>query len=158
MAKTILSFSISFWSSFSAKAFLIAPPEIIIGFFAFDISLIIFFNLFIFGFLGSEGNFVCFLSTQISFSETSAVWTSKGKAKWQDPGLPVVLSLKAFLISFAKFLDLLKTQFHLVSGLNNAFWSNSVSGKCPYDVVGTSEVKEIREIEDSFASTTPGII
>ena len=50
------------------------------------------------------------------------------------------------------------TVFHFVSGLNNCFWSNSVSGKWPIEVVGTSLVKEIIPIEDSFASTTPGKI
>ena len=38
-----------------------------------------------------------------------------------EPGLPVVLSLKALLISLAKVFDFRNTQFHFVNGLNNAF-------------------------------------
>ena len=62
----MFNFSTNFFNSFSAKEFLIAPPQIIIGFFALDISLAIKSIFFGSGLIGSDGNLQYFLFTHIS--------------------------------------------------------------------------------------------
>ena len=99
----MFNFSTSFFISVSAKEFFIAPPQIIIGFFALDISLAIKSIFFGSGLIGSDGNLQYFLFTHISWSEISAFCISKGKLRWQAPGLPEVLFLKAFLILSPNF-------------------------------------------------------
>ena len=57
----------------SSFCFFIAPPQIIIGFFALDISLAIKSIFFGSGLIGSDGNLQYFSFTQISSPEISAV-------------------------------------------------------------------------------------
>ena len=140
----------------SAPAMTTPPPQRITGFLAARITCAIFSTAIGSGPAGQAGYRPRPSSCQMSVGSTEPFCTSNGRARWADPGRPVVISRKAVRSILGTSSERSMTPFHFVRGRNNANWSSSVRAYLPREPMPISVVMAKMGTELSFASTKPG--
>jgi len=158
VATGISSLWASWCSSSSPPDRTTPPPQMMIGFEADSNASAMAETSPASGSIRSAGKELYRCSPPTSCGETVPFCVSNGSPRCAEPGLPDVICLNVSRNCSGRSPAASSMSLCLLKGRNRAFWSSSVRGNLPRDVVATSVVMANIGTEESFASTTPGRI